>query len=183
MNVRSDMENELFNLWSRPIGDLPVFKDLPRLAGRITVEGQFSKAPSKRYSVYESKKEVTIREFLCDLAKNLHQDPKTVEPFIVVLENNWYFHVDQSILLIPDEKWREYNIPDRVSLLLKQRAEQTKNQNDDREKKIASLTRDLSQFKLDKLSIESGDHISNTDKLEEIEEEKGGEEKKSGRYE
>jgi hypothetical protein len=40
--TRTTMEDEIERLWSLPIDRLPVYKDLPRLAGRITVYGQFS---------------------------------------------------------------------------------------------------------------------------------------------
>lgn len=49
MKRSSPMEEELFSIWNRKIDDLPVYKDLPRLAGRTTVLGQFSKPPIKAH--------------------------------------------------------------------------------------------------------------------------------------
>ncbi len=39
--IRSQMEEELANTWKKDLNHLPVFKDLPRLAGRIIVEVSF----------------------------------------------------------------------------------------------------------------------------------------------
>jgi hypothetical protein len=127
---RSVMEEELAATLRKSLDDLPVYKDLPRLSGRITVEGQFQSLNFSQnsiqictkisYIVYlcaditSASPELTVREFLCGYAKTIGQDIKTVEPYIWALEKDWYFTLDSSIHLITEEKWKEYGIPDRL---------------------------------------------------------------------
>ena len=42
-----------------------------------------------------------------------------MEPFIETLERDWYFRIDPSLLLITDNKWKEYGIPDRLVQAMK----------------------------------------------------------------
>ena len=42
---KSDLENELTSILARDVSDLPIYKDLPRLAPRISVESSFIPIP------------------------------------------------------------------------------------------------------------------------------------------
>jgi len=129
----SILEEELNHIWSRPFLESPVTKDLPRLAGRITIEGNFSGVPNKtnkieiiETKVDESLPEVTLRDFFLKESKELVSDPQNIEHYCKVLENEYYCYVDGSLLLIPDEKWKEFDIPEHVIKELKMRAAKVK---------------------------------------------------------
>lgn len=69
-------------VWSVPLSNTPVFKDLPRLAGRITVSGQFGKFPSAvdspALTVPRSPKptveKLTVREFITEYIMGTSKD-------------------------------------------------------------------------------------------------------------
>ncbi len=70
--------------------------------------------------MYNNNIEKPVREFLCNyVTKNMNQDPKSVEGFILALERDWYYLIDPSLLLITDDKWKEYGIPDRLVQAMK----------------------------------------------------------------
>jgi len=177
---RSQMEEELIRTWSKDMNDLPVYKDLPRLAGRIRVEGQFSKPPLTFTDNLPNVivPEVTVRSFLQGYAAGLGQDIKTVEPFIVALEKDWYFHVDGGLDLITPEKWKEYGIPDRLIQELKAAAqrERMKRRASDKLEMQELETRTISMFRLSIDKTQEPD--SSEDKLEDVTVEGAKEEKK-----
>jgi len=180
---RSSLELELLHTWRKSIDKLPVYKDLPRLAGRIEVEGKFSKPPNtfsplKSPRIVESQTEITIREFLCEQARLMNQDPQTLEPYIHVLEKDWYFHVDESLALLSDEKWKKYEIPEKLVQLLRLEAEKVKLQRQQKQKLSSTLK--LSQFRLS-ASFDSPLQVEQfplQDKLEDVKEETEPTEKK-----
>jgi len=168
---KSQMEEELNHTWSKKVEELPVYKDLPRLAGRITVEGYFSKPPRTSSPQVLSRlnlPELTIREFLTKYAKSIGKDVMMVEPFIEALEKDWYFHIDSSLGLITTEKWKLYSIPDRLVQEMKAAVEKEKMRkwaSDQLELKELE-TRTISMFKL---SLDRGmDSMENIDKLEDV---------------
>ena len=46
---RSQLEKEVNSLWSNELHELPVYKDLPRLAGRITIIGDLGEHQTQHY--------------------------------------------------------------------------------------------------------------------------------------
>jgi hypothetical protein len=52
-------------------------------------------------------------------APPLSYSPEDIEAILSRLENDWYFYVDGSLLLIEDDKWREYGVGDPLVHLLK----------------------------------------------------------------
>lgn len=75
---RTPLEQELNQLWEKPSIIRVVYKDLPRLASRITVEGNFSKPP--RFSRFSQK--ITSNIFV-ESQSGIHKINKKL--FIIIM--------------------------------------------------------------------------------------------------
>eukprot|EP01118_Nematostelium_gracile_P018303 TRINITY_DN8099_c0_g1_i1.p1 TRINITY_DN8099_c0_g1~~TRINITY_DN8099_c0_g1_i1.p1 ORF type:complete len:383 (+),score=138.86 TRINITY_DN8099_c0_g1_i1:74-1150(+) len=163
------MEKEIASIWGKSFEQLPVCKDLPRLAGRITIDGQFTPVISpRRKDTFEYP---SIRSFLQQYAKSNGEDAESMEQYAKALEREYYFCLDPSIRLIPTEKWQEYNIPDRIVDAIKKSAEEIKLQKRKSEQLIIEQMeeRTISNFRLSSsINSEALRAIEAEDKIEDI---------------
>ncbi|PRP88352.1 hypothetical protein PROFUN_03266 [Planoprotostelium fungivorum] len=171
-SASSMLEERIIKVWSAPLSNTPVFKDLPRLAGRITVSGQFGKFPSAvdstpALTVPRSPKptveKLTVREFITEYIMGNTKDLIEANRYITTLEANTFVWVDSALFTISDERWVDYGIPKELIDSLKKAAAEEEEKSKLRPDPL--LRRTVSTFSFSRSSV------TLLDKLESVEEE------------